>query len=131
MFKDQGKDSIEKRFERAKEKVDELMRLLNIDDEYRFASGAALRIIKYANDDHFFDKGRNLDNYVAVALYIALRLKKAPYLLIDFSDKLNVNMFKLARCYLRLAKFLGLEHELPLIEPGLFIQRYCTMLDFP
>ena len=37
MFKDQGKDSIEKRFERAKEKVDELMRLLNIDDEYRFA----------------------------------------------------------------------------------------------
>lgn len=40
-------------------------------------------------------------------------------------------MFKLARCYLRLAKFLGLEHELPLIEPGLFIQRYCTMLDFP
>lgn len=37
MFKDQGRDSVEKRFERAKEKVDELMRLLNMGDDYRFA----------------------------------------------------------------------------------------------
>ena len=37
MFKDQGRDSVEKRFERAKEKVDELIRLLNMGDEYRFA----------------------------------------------------------------------------------------------
>lgn len=71
-----------------------------------------------------------MEYYAAAAYYIILRNLKAPYLLIDFSDKLGVNLFKLARCFLRFVKFLGLQERLPLIEPSIFILRYCIALKF-
>eukprot|EP00919_Chromeraceae_sp_WS-2016_P072588 GHVR01171602.1.p1 GENE.GHVR01171602.1~~GHVR01171602.1.p1 ORF type:complete len:113 (-),score=1.63 GHVR01171602.1:1094-1432(-) len=60
---------------------------------------------------------------------MTLRFVKAPYLLIDFSDKMNVYLFKLARCFLRLLRFLGFQNQLPLIDPSLYIHRYSKMLD--
>ncbi len=50
-------------------------------------------------------------------------------MLIDFSDKMNVHLFKLARCFLRLLRFLGFQNQLPLIDPSLYIHRYCKQLD--
>jgi hypothetical protein len=57
--------------------------------------------------NYFLDKGSNLNLYCAAALYISLRWMKAPYLLMDFSDKLGENLFKLAKHYRKLAKFLN------------------------
>lgn len=54
---------------------------------------------------------------------------QAPYLLIDFSDKMNMNLFKLARCFLKLFKFLDFQSQLPIIDPSLYIHRYCKALD--
>jgi len=52
----------------------------------------------------------------------------------DFSDKLCINMFKLARCYRKLAKFLNatlqLNEKLPAIDPSIYIPRFCKMLPF-
>lgn len=90
---------------------------------------AAFRLLKYADNCSFFKKGKNIELYAAAALYITLRFKKAPFLLIDFSDKMNVGLFKLARCYLKLSKNFGFQEELPLIDPCLFIYRYCRMLN--
>lgn len=56
-----------------------------------------------------------MDNYSAAAYYIALRLRQAPYLLFDFSDKLNVPFYKLARCFLRLIQKIKFQMQLPLI----------------
>lgn len=88
-----------------------------------------MRIIRYADSLGFFDKGKTVDSYAAAAFYIALRSIKAPYLLIDFSDKMNINLFKLARCFLKLFKFLDFQSQLPLIDPSLYIHRYCKALD--
>jgi transcription factor IIIB subunit 2 len=67
--------------------------------------------------------------YAAAALYITLRFQKAPYLLIDFSDKMGIKMFPLARCFLKMSKKFGFQQELPLIDPSLFIHRYCKMMN--
>jgi hypothetical protein len=54
---------------------------------------------------------------------------QAPNLLIDFSDKMSMNLFKLARCYLKLFKLLDFQSQLPIIDPSLYIHRYCKALD--
>jgi transcription factor IIIB subunit 2 len=42
---------------------------------------------------------------------------------------MNVSLFTLARCYFKLSKSFGFQKELPLIDPSLFILRYCKKLD--
>ena len=41
-------------------------------------------------------QGRNTEVVAAACLYMACRIKKTPYLLIDFQDVIKVNMFKIA-----------------------------------
>ena len=90
--------------------------------------------MNFAHYWRFLTHGSNLRNYSASALYIALRFQRIPYLLIDFSEKLVINLYKLARCYKRLAKFLNLtlnlNEKLPSIEPSIYLPRFCKMLDF-
>lgn len=42
---------------------------------------------------------------------------------------MNMNLFKLARCFLKLFKFLDFQSQLPIIDPSLYIHRYCKALD--
>lgn len=63
-----------------------------------------------------------------VCLYIACRLEKTPHLLIDFSDVLKVNVYKLGCIYLKLVERLFL--DVPQIDPSLYINRYCSRLEF-
>ena len=72
-----------------------------------------LRIIKMAYNKGFLKRGKNIRNYSAASLYIALRFFKAPFLLDDIARSLNINLFyKLARCYRNLAEFLNKELNL-------------------
>lgn len=42
-----------------------------------------------------FTRGRRVNQVAAVCLYIFCRLEKRPYMLIDFSDHLSINVYTL------------------------------------
>ena len=54
--------------------------------------------------------------------------KNAPYLLIDFADAININMYQLGQVYMQLVQKLCL--SIPLVDPCLFIRRFCDRLEF-
>ncbi|KAK6928003.1 Brf1, TBP-binding domain [Dillenia turbinata] len=74
-----------------------------------------------------FTRGRWTDQVAASCLYISCRENKKPYLLIDFSDQLRVNVYVLGAVFLKLCKLLSLQ-EHPFIQkpvdPSLFIHRF-------
>ncbi len=107
------------------------------DDYYEYYSKIGetpQRIMKFAYKGKFLDHGSSIQNYAAASLYIALRFHKAPFFLMDFSDKFRINLFKLGKCYRKLARFLNvtlhLNEKLPSSDPSVFIARYCKMLEF-
>jgi transcription factor IIIB subunit 2 len=68
-------------------------------------------------------------NVVAVCLYVACRQKETRnYMLIDFSDLLQVNVFELGHTYLQLVQTLNL--RLPLVDPSHYISRFAALLEF-
>jgi transcription factor IIIB subunit 2 len=75
-----------------------------------------------------FVQGRRTTHVVAACLYIVCRTEKSPYLLIDFSDALQVNVYELGTCFLKFCRLLNL--SLPLIEPTLYIHRFSSKLEF-
>lgn len=62
---------------------------------------AGQRYFKLAYEKNFI-QGRNTSQVSAVCLYIACRKEKTPHLLIDFSDVLKVNVYRLGSIYLDL-----------------------------
>jgi len=79
-------------------------------------------------NDKNFTQGRPTSHVVAAALYITCRMEKTPHLLIDFSDALQINLYILGACYLKFVRYLHL--DLPLIDPSLFIHRFCSKMEF-
>ncbi|KAJ2924283.1 hypothetical protein H1R20_g12815, partial [Candolleomyces eurysporus] len=89
---------------------------------------AATRLYTLAVE-HKFTKGRKSLNVVAVCLYVACRQKETKtYMLIDFSDLLQVNVFELGHTYLQLVQTLNL--RLPLVDPSHYISRFAALLEF-
>lgn len=89
---------------------------------------AATRLYTLAVE-HKFTKGRKSNNVAAVCLYVACRQKETRnYMLIDFSDLLQVNVFELGHIYLQLVQTLNL--KLPLIDPSHYISRFAALLEF-
>ena len=79
--------------------------------------------------DKNFIQGRTVTVVAAVCLYAACRADgKAPYLLIDFADALQTNMYQLGQVYMQLVQKLFL--QIPLVDPCLFIRRFCDKLQF-
>ncbi|KAL1551422.1 transcription factor IIIB 90 kDa subunit-like [Salvia divinorum] len=78
-----------------------------------------------------FTKGRRREQVHAACLYIMCRVENKPYLLIDFSEHLRINVYVLGAVFLQLCKVLSLE-ENPLIQnlvdPSLFIHRFSDRL---
>lgn len=73
---------------------------------------AAHRLYKLALQ-HGFTRGRRTNQVAAAALYLVCRQDSKPFLLIDFSDALQVNVFTLGAVFLQLAKLLRLnEHPM-------------------
>lgn len=88
---------------------------------------AGKRFYKLAFEKNFI-QGRNTNEIAGVCLYIACRQEKTPHLLIDFSDVLKVNVYKLGSIYLKLTQRLFL--EVKQLDPSLYINRYCSQLEF-
>lgn len=78
---------------------------------------------------HEFTKGRKSQYVIAACLYIACRQAKNDVMLIDFSDKLQVNVFELGSTYLKLVRKLNIQ-RIPLIDPSIYIQRFANLLEF-
>ena len=81
-----------------------------------------------------FTRGRRTNQVAAACLYLVCRQDAKPFLLIDFSDALQVNVFTLGAVFLQLAKLLRLE-EHPLfskpVDPSLYIHRFADRMNFP
>jgi len=88
---------------------------------------AAHRIYALAQQRNFI-QGRKAIHVLAAALYIVCRQQRTPHLLIDFADTVGVDLFVLGSVYRKLVKLLHL--QVPLIDPSLFIHRFCAKLDF-
>ncbi|XP_056158274.1 transcription factor IIIB 60 kDa subunit isoform X3 [Syzygium oleosum] len=78
-----------------------------------------------------FTRGRRTEQVQAACIYIACRESKLPYLLIDFSNLLKINVYVLGAVFLQLCKVLWL-HEHPIVQkpldPSLFIHKYTASL---
>jgi transcription factor IIIB subunit 2 len=87
----------------------------------------AKRIYNLASNKKFI-QGRKTRHVVAVILYTVCRIQKTRHLLIDFSDTLQTNLYVLGSIYLKLIRLLQI--SVPLIDPSLFIHRFCAKLEF-
>ncbi|KAJ4804561.1 Transcription initiation factor IIB [Rhynchospora pubera] len=81
--------------------------------------------------DKNFTRGRRTTHVAAACLYITCRKNNKAYLLIDFSDYLQVNVYVLGAVFLQLCKILQLsEHPIiqKIVDPSLFIHRFTERL---
>ncbi|KAI0251050.1 hypothetical protein BJV78DRAFT_1214063 [Lactifluus subvellereus] len=118
-------ESREQTIANANRKIQSIASVLRLSD---VVSLAATRLYTLAVE-HKFTKGRKSLNVVAVCLYVACRQKETRnYMLIDFSDLLQVNVFELGHTYLQLVQTLNL--RLPLVDPSHYISRFAALLEF-
>ncbi|XP_031494718.1 transcription factor IIIB 60 kDa subunit-like [Nymphaea colorata] len=78
-----------------------------------------------------FTRGRRTNQVAASCIYIICRLEKKPYLLIDFSEFLQINVYVLGAVFLQLCQLLRLvQHPIVQkpVDPSLFMPRYASML---
>ncbi|THH29006.1 hypothetical protein EUX98_g5187 [Antrodiella citrinella] len=118
-------ESREQTIANASRKIQQVATVLRLSEVVQLA---ATRLYTLAVE-HRFTKGRKSMNVVAVCLYVACRQKETRnYMLIDFSDLLQVNVFELGHTYLQLVQTLNL--RLPLIDPSHYISRFAALLEF-
>ncbi|KII84965.1 hypothetical protein PLICRDRAFT_45822 [Plicaturopsis crispa FD-325 SS-3] len=118
-------ESREQTIANASRKIQSIATILRLSEVVCLA---ATRLYTLAVE-HKFTKGRKSLNVVAVCLYVACRQKETRnYMLIDFSDLLQVNVFELGHTYLQLVQTLNL--RLPLIDPAHYISRFAALLEF-
>ncbi|TFK19857.1 cyclin-like protein [Coprinopsis marcescibilis] len=120
-----GTESREQTIANANRKIQSIANALRLSEVVCLA---ATRLYTLAVE-HKFTKGRKSLNVVAVCLYVACRQKETKtYMLIDFSDLLQVNVFELGHTYLQLVQVLNL--RLPLVDPSHYISRFSALLEF-
>ncbi|KZT05708.1 BRF1-domain-containing protein [Laetiporus sulphureus 93-53] len=118
-------ESREQTIANASRKIQQVANALRLSE---VVSLAATRLYTLAVE-HKFTKGRRSMNVVAICLYVACRQKETRnYMLIDFSDLLQVNVFELGHTYLQLVQTLNL--RLPLVDPSHYISRFAALLEF-
>ncbi|KAJ3812305.1 BRF1-domain-containing protein [Lentinula aff. lateritia] len=118
-------ESREQTIANATRKIQNIAGVLRLSEQVCLA---ATRLYTLAVE-HKFTKGRKSMNVVAVCLYVSCRQKETRnYMLIDFSDILQVNVFELGHTYLQLVQTLNL--RLPLVDPSHYISRFAALLEF-
>eukprot|EP01018_Ginkgo_biloba_P027487 Gb_34247 [translate_table: standard] len=122
-------DSHEKTLEKGRDEIQILADTLTVsgrDDAVN--AGHRLYVIAVERN---FTRGRRIKQVAAACLYIVCRQEQKPFLLIDFSDILQINVYVLGAVFLQLCKLLRLELH-PIIQkpvdPSLFIHRFADRL---
>ncbi|WOO85012.1 Transcription factor IIIB subunit [Vanrija pseudolonga] len=80
--------------------------------------------------DNKFNRGRRTDYVLSSCLYLASRVEKEPSMLIDFSERFQINVYELGATYLKLRQALNLDRVLPEIDPAVYNIRFANRLDF-
>ena len=80
--------------------------------------------------DNKFNRGRRTDYVVASCIYLYSRFEKDALMLIDFSERLQINVYELGATYLKLRSALNLDQILPEIDPAVYNIRFANRLDF-
>lgn len=107
-----GRDSDEFRLAKAFKMINHIGNALNLPSYIIEASQRLYKLVQGQN----WVQGRHTSHVVAASMYITCRRERTPHLLIDFSDKLQVNLYTLGSTYLKLIKFL--HFEMPVIDPS-------------
>ncbi|KAH6782933.1 hypothetical protein C2S52_007892 [Perilla frutescens var. hirtella] len=119
----------ERTLNEALDGIVDMMYALGIDGGDDISNGS-LRIYKILLGSGS-TRGRRKEQVQASCLYMMCRLKSKPYLLIDFSEHLRINVYVLGAVFLQLCKILRLEENpvlLNLADPSLFIHRFADRL---
>ncbi|KAF9164029.1 transcription factor TFIIIB subunit brf1 [Mortierella sp. AD010] len=119
-----SQESREKTLDAARRRITAMAVALKLNENH---AEAAQRYFNLAITNNFI-QGRRSEHVVACCLYIVCRIEKTTHMLIDFSELLQLNVFKLGVTFLHLTKQLHI--ILPLVDPSLYISRFATMLDF-
>lgn len=124
-------DSHEKTINKGKYEISQVADRLGIRPREDI-TGAAHRLYKLAVQRNF-TRGRRTQQVAGACLYIVCRQESRPYMLIDFSDVVQTNVYVLGAVFLQLCRLLRLEQH-PLIskpiDPSLFIHRFADKLNF-
>ncbi|WWD21374.1 hypothetical protein CI109_105859 [Kwoniella shandongensis] len=80
--------------------------------------------------DNRFNRGRRTEYIIASCLYLQCRLMKDAHMLIDFSERLSINVFELGATYLKLRNILSLLEPMPEVDPAIYNLRFAHRLDF-
>jgi len=86
----------------------------------------AFRYYQLALERNFI-MGRRVIHVVATVLYTVCRQEKSPYLLIDFSDALQINVYVLGKSFLQFSRSCYL--NIPIVDPSLYIHRFAARLE--
>lgn len=73
-------------------------------------------------------KGKSILYTLSACVYITCRQESTPHLLIDFSNELRIDLFKIGKVFLKIRQLLGV--DIPLIDPSLYMHRFCSQLKF-
>lgn len=124
-------DSHEKTLHKGKMEIMQVAERLGIRPRDEMA-GAAHRLYKLALQRNF-TRGRRTAHVAGACLYVVCRQEGKPYMLIDFSDCLQTNVYVLGAVFLQLCRLLRLEQHPILqrpVDPSLFIHRFADRLEF-
>ncbi|KAG0621353.1 hypothetical protein M758_3G013100 [Ceratodon purpureus] len=124
-------DSHEKTLNKGKHEIQEIAERLSIRPREDIVQ-AAHRFYTIAVERNF-TRGRPTPRVAGACLYIVCRQENKPYMLIDFSDSLQTNVYVLGAVFLQLCQLLRLEQH-PImqrpVDPSLFIHRFADRLQF-
>lgn len=125
-------DSHEKTVGKGKAEIAQIAERLGMRPREELV-GAAHRLYKLAVQRNF-TRGRRTNQVAGSCLYIVCRQEDKPYMLIDFSDALQTNVYILGSVFLQLCRLLRLESH-PVIrrpvDPSLYIHRFADKLPLP
>ncbi|XP_021911887.1 transcription factor IIIB 90 kDa subunit-like isoform X2 [Carica papaya] len=122
--------SRERTLRRSREEMTNMKNGMGIGDERDDVVDMANRIYGLAVERNF-TRGRKAEQVQASCLYFACREKNMPFLLIDFSNYLSINVYELGAVYLQLCELLYVAENKnfdKLVDPSIFIPKFTNSL---
>ncbi|KAJ7523815.1 hypothetical protein O6H91_18G063700 [Diphasiastrum complanatum] len=122
-------DSHERTLNKGRDEIRDVAEWLSVSGR-EDAVNAAHRLYVIAVERNF-TRGRRTQQVAAACLYIVCRQESKPYMLIDFSDCLQTNVYVLGAVFLQLCRLLRLEQHPMMqkpVDPSLFIHRFTDRL---
>ncbi|CAM9319299.1 unnamed protein product [Choristocarpus tenellus] len=124
-FNTAGSDSRDTTINNGRKKISQVIQQLHLRPSLLDVAHRMFTLAVHEN----YVQGRKTLHIVAACVYIVCRKENYPVMLIDISDKLGVNVYVLGKTFQRLVTFLRMQHEVPIVDPALYISRFAAKLD--